>query len=291
MRRFGKVATLGLVAVAAAWAIAADKEKKAPDVGRSYKIPYKLTDTNHALVRARVNGKGPFNFLVDTGAPALFLGTEAAKTIGLEPSRTDFWTVVDRLDFEGGAQLRGMKARIEDPFQLEGMNALGLPGARIDGILGFTVLARYRIEMDPTADRMTWTRLDFEPKEPFIPAGQRENAAPPEVKAMNAIGPLAKLAAGLMGKQPEEQLHPRGLLGIELDGDRAWVARVLPGTAAARADVRAGDVLIQLNGRLAATSKAAHKAAASIKVGDRVTLRVLRGEETIDLTLTAGEGF
>jgi hypothetical protein len=289
MRRFGKVATLGLVAAAAVLAIAADKAKPAPDVGKSYRVPYKLTDTNHALVRARVNGKGPFNFLVDTGAPALFLGTEAAAKVGLEPSRTDFWTVVDDIEFEGGARLKGMKARVEDLFQLEGMNALGLPGARIDGVLGFTVLARYRIEMDPTSDRMTWTRLDFEPKEPFVPPGRRDNAAPPEVKALNAFGPIARLAAGIVGKQPEEQLHPRGLLGIELDGAR--IARVLPGTAAARADVRAGDVLVKLNGRVVGTSKAAHEAAASIKVGDRVALRVLRGDETIDLTLAAGEGL
>ena len=33
---------------------------------------------------------------------------------------------------------------------------------------------------------------------------------------MNALGPLAKFAAALIGKQPEEQLHPRGFLGIEL---------------------------------------------------------------------------
>ena len=33
---------------------------------------------------------------------------------------------------------------------------------------------------------------------------------------MNALGPLAKLAAAFIGKQPEDQLHPRGFLGIEL---------------------------------------------------------------------------
>ena len=36
-------------------------------IGQSFQVPYRLTDTNHFLVRARVNGKGPFNFLVDSG--------------------------------------------------------------------------------------------------------------------------------------------------------------------------------------------------------------------------------
>jgi len=50
-------------------------------VGTAYKVPYRLTLTNHYLVRVKVNGKGPFNFLVDTGAPYLFVSTEAAKKV------------------------------------------------------------------------------------------------------------------------------------------------------------------------------------------------------------------
>src|SRR5262249_48207263 len=158
--------------------------------------------TNHYLVRVRINGKGPFNFLVDTGAPALYVGTEAARKIGLEPSKTDYWTDVERLDIEGGATLAHVKARVEDPFQLTGMNALGLPGASIDGILGFTILAKFRIQFDPREDRMTWTRLDFNPKEPPLPrnAGQQQ---PAEMQAMSMLGGVAKFAALLIGKQPE----------------------------------------------------------------------------------------
>src|SRR5687768_13186488 len=179
-------------------------------IGQSYRIPYRITDTNHFLVRVRVNGKGPFNFLVDTGAPALYISTETAEKVGLEPDPDEFWTPVDRLEFEGGARLEGIKGRVEDPFQLVGMNALGLPGASIDGILGFTVLARFRIELDLTKDRMVWTRLDFEPREPPVPPRGARGRPPAEIQAMNALGPLAKVAALLMGKQPEEQLHPRG---------------------------------------------------------------------------------
>src|SRR4051794_34010737 len=110
---------LGLVLAAVALAPVAGHD---PAVGRSYRVPYRLTQTNHYLVRVRVNGKGPFNFLIDTGAPALYVGTEAAKAIGLEPSKSSYWTDVDRLDIEGGATLEHVKARVEDPFQLVGMN-------------------------------------------------------------------------------------------------------------------------------------------------------------------------
>ena len=55
-------------------------------IGRSYRIPYRITDTNHFLVRVRINGKGPFNFLVDTGAPALYISTETARNATPAPA-------------------------------------------------------------------------------------------------------------------------------------------------------------------------------------------------------------
>ena len=33
-----------------------------------HEVPYRLTDTKHILVRVRINGKGPYNFIVDTGS-------------------------------------------------------------------------------------------------------------------------------------------------------------------------------------------------------------------------------
>src|SRR4051812_16965882 len=234
-----RLSRLGLVLAMVALAWAPDA-KPDPQIGQAFEVPYRLTDTNHFLVRVRINGKGPFNFLVDTGAPALYVATETARKIGLKHDGDEFWTPVDRIDFEGGARLTGMQARVEDPFQLVGMNALGLPGASIDGILGFTILARFRLELDPTRDRMTWTRLDFEPGEPPVPRRAAGEQPPAEVRAMNLLGPLAKiLALATGGKQPEDRLHPRGFLGLELaeaEGE-VRVADVLAGSPAAQAGV------------------------------------------------------
>jgi Aspartyl protease/PDZ domain len=292
-----RLAGLGLCLVAVSMAPDAPRDRpRDPEVGKSYQVPYRVTNTNHFLVRVRINGKGPFNFLVDTGAPAFYIATETARKIGLKPAADDFWTAVDRLDFEGGARLTGLKARVEDPFQLVGMNALGLPGASIDGILGFTVLARFRFELDPTRDRMTWTRLDYEPVEPPVPRRVAGERAPAEVQAMNLLGPLAKfLAIATGGKQPEDQLHPRGFLGLELaeaDG-LVRVADVLADSPAARAGVRPGDRLVRVLDRDVTTIRAARDAVAAVRPDDRVPLVVRRGAgtETEDLTLTAVDGL
>jgi hypothetical protein len=202
---------LAVAALALITTSSADSEKEAeppargrdPQIGQSFQVPYRLTDTNHFLVRARINGKGPFNFLVDSGAPALFIATETAKKIGLKPDLDKFWTPIDQLDLEGGSRLVDIKARIEDPFQLVGMNALGLPGTSIDGILGFTILARFRLEIDLTKDRMIWTRLDHDPRDPPVPDHKPGDpaGAPAGVQAMSVLGPLAKGLAFLMGKE------------------------------------------------------------------------------------------
>ena len=238
-----------------------------PQIGQSFRVPYRLTDTNHFLVRVRINGKGPFNFLVDSGAPALYIATETAAKIGLKPVKGEFWTIVDRLDLEGGAHLLGVKGRVEDPFQLVGMNALGLPGASIDGILGFTILARFRLEIDPTRDSMTWTRLDHDPADPPIPPRGNGDQPPPELQIMNALGPLAKGLAFLMGKQPEEERYPRGFLGLEWAETKGALAgqftvritQVVAGSPAAKAGVQAGDHLIRARGQVVTSLKAAHR--------------------------------
>jgi len=274
-----------------------------PQIGQSFRVPYRLTDTNHFLVRVRINGKGPFNFLVDSGAPALFVSTDAARKVGLHPGQDQFWTPIDRLDLEGGARLDHVQARVEDPFQLVGMNALGLPGATIDGILGFTVLARFRLEIDPTQDRMTWTRLDYMPRDLPVPDHKlgEQKGGPPEVQAMNALGPIAKGLAFLIGRQPEEQRHPRGFLGLEWYEERSgghpqlYVRQVLPGSAAAKAGLEPGDLLLRIKGRPIDGVKSARTTLGELEPGAKIPLFIRRngaaGSRELSLELNAGEGL
>jgi serine protease Do len=274
-----------------------------PQIGQSFQVPYRLTDTNHFLVRARINGKGPFNFLVDSGAPALFIATETAKKIGLNSDPDKFWTPIDQLDLEGGSRLMGVKARVEDPFQLVGMNALGLPGASIDGILGFTILARFRLEIDLTKDRMIWTRLDHDPRDPPVPDHKPgdQGGAPAGVQAMSVLGPLAKGLAFLMGKQPEEQRQPRGFLGLEWSEQVAsghkqvLVKGVLEGLPAAQGGIKVDDQIIKIGNREIKGLKDARSALSEVHPGDRVPLIIRRGSgiraRELKLMLTAAEGL
>lgn len=281
---------------------------KASPTGQTFDVPYRLAETNHFLIRVRINGKGPFNFLVDSGAPALYIATETARKASLKTSETNFWTFVKQLELEGGIVLTDVKARVEDPFQLVGMNALGLPGASIDGILGFTVLARFRLEIDPTRDSMTWTLLDYLPPEPPVPGqgngkGQKR---PRELQALSALGPFAKGLAFLIGKQPEEKRLLRGFLGFQWREERiserethTVVSLVFKGSPAYEAGLRTGDRLLSVNSHPISSLQSAQAALAKIQAGDSVELSLeresngkeVKGIQQLTITVTATEGF
>src|SRR4051812_46149555 len=99
---------------------AATSQETAKGIGNPTIVPFKLTRTQHVMVRVKIDGKGPFHFVVDTGCPVLVISTEAAKKAGLVDEKGV--GIIKKLEFEGGLSQENVKARIETPFQIEGMN-------------------------------------------------------------------------------------------------------------------------------------------------------------------------
>lgn len=261
------------------------KDITKPDAAQSYQIPFRLTEVKHILVRARLNGKGPYNFIVDTGAPALFVSTAAAKKLGVEPDK-DGWGTFDRFEVEGGAVIEKAEGKIADPFQLEGMNRMGLAGVELHGVIGYNVLARFQIELDFNRDRMVWTRLKFDPPRPE----GLEGKAPGGVDAMAG---LAKLMSLFMGKRPSREIHPRGFIGMEVaekDG-AVIVAAVLKDSPAATAGLKAGDKLTQFAGKNVKSEADLLKAAGEVKEGESVKIGIQRGSDSRDVTVQVGKGL
>lgn len=279
----------GLV-LALAPPLRADEPKKAEPKKadpKTYQVPYRLTKTQHILVRAKINGKGPFNFILDTGAPALFVATKVAKKAGTDPDKNG-WGAFDKFEIEGGVPVAKAKGRIEDPFQLEGMNGLGLAGAELHGMIGYNVLARYRIEIDFTKDKMTWMELDFDPPAPKGLDGGK--AGLPE---LDAFGALAKGLGGLLGRKGKPEVVARGFLGLELaesDG-KVTVKKVLEKGPADKAGLKAGDRIAQFDGKKVENGDGLLKLAAELTAGKDVKLTVVRGDKEREITVKAGEGL
>ena len=144
-------------------------------------VPFRLTDTHHTLVRVKINGKGPFNFIVDTGCPVFLIAEPVGKEAGLKVDKG--WAVLDKLELEGGLELNKVKARVETPFQITGMNRMGLAGVELHGLMGYTVLAKYKMQFDYTQKQMAWTPLAFEPPPP-APLASRMHSVPRQNSAL-----------------------------------------------------------------------------------------------------------
>jgi hypothetical protein len=252
-----------------------------------YHVPYRLSDVKHVVVRVKINGKGPFNFIVDTGAPAVYVGTEIAKKIGLVTEEDGKWDTLETLEIEGGPKLTQFKARVEDPFQLTGMNKINAPGMKYHGVLGYTFLAQYEIEYDFARPHLKWTRLDWKPPAP-VGLGSLSKGASDQMKAM--VG-MSLLATSLMAKKPETTYLFRGLVGLEVvaqDG-KVVVKQVLPESPAARVGLQAGDVITEFRDR-AIEKLADLEKAAVIQAEKEIELVIERdgARKTIRLTTTRG---
>lgn len=248
-------------------------------------VPYRLTDTNHTLVRIKINGKGPFNFIVDTGCPVLLIAEPVGKAAGLKTEKG--WAVLDKLELEGGLELTKVKARVETPFQITGMNRMGLAGIELHGLMGYTVLAKYKIDYDYTKKQMAWAPLAFDPPPP-APLGGKANTA-----GMDTMVALVELLSAFAGGGMPPPPQPRGFFGFELEQkDKAvYVAKVLDKSPAAEGGLKSGDRVFAVQGKEVDSIAGVMKQASKLTVGQALEVTIERGKKKQELKITAGSGL
>jgi hypothetical protein len=254
--------------------------------GKAVAVPYKLTDTKHLMVRVKLNGKGPFNLIMDTGAPALFITKAVAEKAGVEAGK-DGWGTVDRFELEGGLVINKAKGRIEDPFQLKGMNGMGLAGVEIHGMLGFNLLARYKITYDLTSDKLLFEPLQFDP--PPVPSFGGGG----QPGGLEILGSVMKMLGPLLGMNGPPPRKPRGLLGMNMEesDDGVVVKSVLLGSPADRAGLKPGDKISKFYQSKIDLVSDMVRLAGKKGAGDEIILTILRDNEPKKITLELGRGL
>jgi hypothetical protein len=168
------------------------------------------------------------------------------------------------------------------------MNGLGMAGVELHGMMGYMVLAHYRMEIDLTRDKMKWTELAFDP--PPLQNIRVKDAK--SLASLELVGSLMKLLGALAGKQ-QDALRPRGFLGIEVaeEGKAVIIRSVLAKTPAAEGGLKAGDRIERLQGKAVRSIADVQGLTARIIPGREVRFHIRRGDQKKDITITAGEGL
>ena len=125
-------------------------------------VPFRLLN-NHVYVEARVNGQGPYTFIVDTGSHTLF-SPRVVKEAGLESvGQSESSGSGEKTKTTGFARYREIaigKARLRDQvgFTIE-IYEPSIEGIHVDGMIGFEYFSRFAVRLDYGA--RTMTTMDF----------------------------------------------------------------------------------------------------------------------------------
>jgi hypothetical protein len=125
-------------------------------------VPFRLLN-NHVYVEARVNSKGPYTFIVDTGGHTL-LSPRVVKEVGLESvGESETAGAGEKTATSGYARYREIaigKARLRDQvgFTIQ-IYEPSIEGIQVDGMIGFEYFSRFAVRLDYGA--LTMTTTDF----------------------------------------------------------------------------------------------------------------------------------
>jgi hypothetical protein len=244
-------------------------------------VPFEMLPTNHMLVEAHINGKGPYHLIFDLGAPVTLLSnrvSEATEVVKASAPRSFLFGMrgeaeVDKLQV-GELRATKLPVLVLDHPVLKALE--DMTGRRIDGLMGFTFFARYKTTIDYHAHKMTFEPIDYQVRDLFKELPDR------------LMGP--KVAR-------ERVLAPQGLWGFRLSEPTGGltspgipIAEVYSDSAAGRAGFKPGDILITIDGRWTTSVADVFHAAADIEPGRETTVVIQRNGTEQVITLRPAEG-
>jgi hypothetical protein len=253
---------------------------RADDV-KPAKVPFETLKTQHIVVTVKINGKGPYRLIFDTGAPVSILSVKVAKESG----------VVADDDKAAGLMLLGQmpehKIKTLEIGELKAENlstmvinhptvaAIDKALGPVDGIIGLTFFAKYKTTIDYRAKEMTFVPVDFRP--PDILTGVMAIMKNPTTQK-KVLAPAGQWGFSVTKEAQDEAA------GIS-------VKDVLPDSPASQAGLKPGDRLLTLEGRWTDSVADCYQAASFVRPGTAARLVVIREGKELELTVKVARGL
>lgn len=259
------------------------------DDSKPVAVPFEMLQkgrqiSGHLTVQVKVNGKGPYRLIFDTGAPVILLSGKVGREAGLlgksaKPApgmglMMPGQVRVDKLEI-GSLAAKDVNAIVLDHPTVKAIAEVFGP---VDGIVGFPFFARFRTSIDYQARRLTFTPNGYEPADVLQTLMKTLTDRPPG------------------GKDPPPRvLAPAGLWGLRVekpdDDAGVRVSDVFADSPAATAGVKAGDRLLTVDGRWTDSVADCYDAAADAKPGRPTEIVLRRDGQEVKLTVTPAAGL
>ena len=246
-------------------------------------VPFGLLKTQHMTIQVKINGKGPYRLIFDTGAPVTLINNKIAKESGIFPKdfKQPFFAFFGSMgEFKikslevGDLKLENVNAMVMDhPTVAAISNVLG----PIEGIVGFNFFGKYQMTLDYQAKTMTFVPTDYQPKD--------------------MMDHLMKTI--LAGQNPNNKkvLAPGGLLGFKVFKDTddsnpgVTIKTIFPDSPAAKAGFKEGDRLLVLDNRWTDSPTDCYAAASFLSPGTPVRALISRDGKEMELKLEPRAGL
>lgn len=249
------------------------------------KVPFELLKTQHMVVTIKVNGKGPYRVIFDTGAPTSLLSNKVMREAKLKPSKSSKQPMLPIFGARGQYELDTLEIGEVKAEKLSTMVmdhptvvAISSVVGPIEGILGFTFFARYRTTIDYEKKVMTLEPTDFRPPD-AMQALMKKMLMPKSARAAAAVlAPSALLGVRVVKAESDEEP------GVTIE-------EVWKDSPAARAGLRKGDRLLTLGRRWTDSVADCYVAAGRLRPGVEAEATVLRDGKRVQVKLTPRAGL
>jgi hypothetical protein len=269
--------------------VRADKETASPRPAPAV-VPFEILRTKHMAVQIKVNGKGPYRVIFDTGAPITLLNNKIAKEAELKGEMPG--APKGASGGLGGFALFGMRGgtkvkllelgdlkAADTPVMImdhPALSAVSRVLGPVDGIVGFPFFAKYQVDLDYQKMTMTFVPTGFEP--PDVMQAMMQIMLDTKTKPKRVFAAQAVLGFSVAKQQDDEES------GVE-------ITQVVAGSPAATAGVQVGDRLLVLDAHWTDCVQDCYRAATGIQPGDTVLAKLKRGDKELTVSLKPAAGL
>lgn len=263
---------------------------QSPEAKKPAVVPFEIIGSKHMAVQIKINGKGPYRVIFDTGAPISLLSNKVAEESGLIKKST---TTPKSGSSSGTANLfasmKGMH-KISD-FQFGDVKAKNIQVivmdhptvaaiaevvGPIEGIIGFPFFAKFHTSVNYQNKTLTMIPTSYDPGDV-----------------------MASLMTSMMSSNKDKKvfISPKTFWGLSVGKgendteDGIEVVTVYPDSLAHKAGIQAGDRLITLDGVWTDTVTDCYRAAAQVAAGRTVKVKIRRDGKEQTLDVTPGTGW